>query len=81
MMTTNEMLGAQGFPTNRFVWKELLTDARVPHQVSERQFCMMIGNNMAVPVLGRLLHRLLKTIGKIPVDAPDPWNACATSKK
>ena len=83
MMTTNEMLGAQGFPTNRFVWKGLLTDAKRSRRVSERQFCMMIGNSMAVPVLGRLLHRLLTTItiGKIPVDAPDPWNPCTTSKK
>ena len=81
MMTTKEMLGAQGFPTNRFVWKGVLTDARVPRRVSERQFCMMIGNSMAVPVLGRLLHRLLKTIGKIPIDAPDPWTPCAASQK
>ena len=72
MMTTGEMLAVQGFPKKRFQRQGLMTDAN--RQVSERQFRMMIGNSMAVPVLGRLVHRLLLVTGAIPDGTPDPWD-------
>ena len=75
MMTTKEMLGIQGFPSGRLMWKGLLTDKS--RKVSNRQFNLMIGNTMSVPVVGRLMRELLILVGKLGDDTPDPWARAA----
>ena len=71
MMTTDEMLALQGFPKGRLTWQNLRTDQN--RKVTNRQFNLMIGNTMAVPVIGRVILELFKTIGILPANARDPW--------
>ena len=71
IMTSADMIGLQGFPKGRLQWKGLLTETN--RKVSERQFNLMIGNTMSVPVVGRLMRELLILIRKVDAHIPDPW--------
>ncbi|CAK0901360.1 unnamed protein product [Prorocentrum cordatum] len=71
MMDTTEMLAIQGFPKGRLNWKGLLTEKG--RKVTDRQFNLMIGNTMSVPVVGRLMLKLLILVGKLDKSTPDPW--------
>lgn len=62
MLTTNEISKLQGFP---------LSTVRAP--ATDRQFKMMLGNAMTVPVLARLQHMVLASAGFIDErEIPDP---------
>ena len=62
MMTTAETKKLQGFPPT--LRKGTAT---------ERQFRMMLGNAMTVPMFAKLQRMLLGAIGKISLDdVPDP---------
>ena len=77
MMTTAEMLRSQGFDPARFTWEGLVTDLEGGRSrgVTERQFRMMVGNSMALPVVGRVMLRALIATGQMSPHAVDPWRA------
>ena len=60
----------QGLPASRFKYKGNLTEQN--RKVTQRQFNLMIGNNMSVPVVGRLMWELLTMTNKLLKDTPDP---------
>ena len=71
MMSDVELSKFQGFPKDRIRWKGLVTEKRRP--VSKRQFQMMVGNSLAVPVVGRILWKASMLTKKLDKSTPDPW--------
>ena len=73
-MRTKEMLRLQGFIDGAIVYQNLTyrTAAGRKVKVTRRRVNLAIGNSMSVPVVGRILHRLLQATGYIGNSA-DPW--------
>ena len=70
-MTLHEVEALQGFPEGHL---------RIPAGVSPKQYAAMLGNAFTVSVVGRVSLHLLKVIGKIPWNYPDPWATEAVTK-
>ena len=74
-LSTKELEAFQGLPAGRMRYKGLRTQRN--RQVSERQYRMMLGSAMSIPVLGRILWKGMLIMKKISADTPDPWETQA----